>query len=360
MRILLISPFGIDDARGNSVATARLAHGFRSRGHFVTILSDVVRLSAEPDELTETMRAVTATAEAALIMHATHGASAAVFLRKAGIPYVVSFRGTDVHNLPMDTGNETALHSTLEHAARIIVFHDQMLRQLNDRYSDIDEKVIIVPNGLDLPDSTRDFRAELGIGSDAVVMMSLAGLRDIKRPLFALSAVMRLITDYPGLRFVRAGPALDPGIREALDRIAAESPWLIDLGQIPHDDVSAFLRMGDIFVSTSRAEGMPHAVNEAMMRGRALLLSDISGHRAMAEPDVEALFFDDEVSFCSAARRLIQEPDLRARLGNAARIRLENRLAAGDEISDYLRILLECRISAHTHRVGSFSIENDT
>lgn len=49
MRILIVSPFARDAARGNSVAASRLARGLTARGHAVALV-DAVASSAGPDE----------------------------------------------------------------------------------------------------------------------------------------------------------------------------------------------------------------------------------------------------------------------------------------------------------------------
>ncbi len=292
MRILIVSPFARDAARGNSVAASRLARGLTARGHAVALV-DAVAGSAGPDALARALAAA-GPADVALILHADHGAAASEILRRAGTPYVVSLRGTDANELIADPTRGPVILAALAGAARIAVFHEAMRGHLGAHAPGLLARARVVSNGLDVPASQVDYRAALRLPAGAFVFLSLAGLREVKRPLFPVEALAALAAEHPDLRFVRAGPAIEVNVARAMRHAAHASRWVVDAGEIPHDTVDSFLRMGDVFVSASRSEGMPHAVREAMLCGKALLLSDIPGHRAMAEPGREALFFDDD------------------------------------------------------------------
>jgi glycosyltransferase involved in cell wall biosynthesis len=264
-------------------------------------------------------------------------------LQDRGTPYAVSLRGTDANEMLADPRHGPAVRAALAGAERIAVFHSAMRQQLVEQEPGVAGRVRVVSNGLSLPASNVDYRARLGLPPEAFVFVSLAGLREVKRPLFPVEHLAPLAWEFPRLRFVRAGPALETPVADALCALVAAHAWVHDAREIPHDTVDSFLRMGDVFVSASRSEGMPHAVREAMLTGRALLLSDIPGHRALAAPEQEALFFDNAAAFQAAARRLLSDAGLRRRLGAAARARVEAELAAHDEIGEYLTLLTECR-----------------
>jgi glycosyltransferase involved in cell wall biosynthesis len=238
-----------------------------------------------------------------------------------------------------DPQHGPVIRDTLTHAVAITVFHDAMRQQLIHHLPDLAPRVHCVPNGFDLLEApTNDSRLRYGIPADACVWVSLAGLREVKRPDFPILQLAQLVGDYPHLRFLRAGPELEPETAARVRALADRYSWVQDCGIIAHDAVGSLLHAGNVFVSASRSEGMPHAVREAMGCGLALLLSDIPGHRAMAEPEQEALFFDSAASFQTAARRLIESLDLRRRLGEAARQRVTAECAAQDEIGAYLAL----------------------
>src|SRR5208283_5374218 len=60
---------------------------------------------------------------------------------------------------------------------------------------------------------------------------------------------------------------------------------------------------------------------EAMSLQKAVLASDVGGHRELVEHDNTGLLFrpEDVADFCSQAQRLISEPQLRQQLGERGR-----------------------------------------
>lgn len=71
---------------------------------------------------------------------------------------------------------------------------------------------------------------------------------------------------------------------------------IIFLGQV--DNISAFLKFSDFFISASYHEGMPNAVLEAMACGTPVFLSDIPSHReifSMSSLDIGGIFENDNL-----------------------------------------------------------------
>jgi glycosyltransferase involved in cell wall biosynthesis len=118
-------------------------------------------------------------------------------------------------------------------------------------------------------------------------------------------------------RFVWVGPA-DPDKPDALDN---EIPGLDRIGG--RRDMPAVYNGFDIFVLPSYREGFSRSGMEAAATGLPLVLSDIRGCREVGRNGEEALLVPpgDAHALTQAVRRLIDDPDLRARLGAAARAR---------------------------------------
>jgi hypothetical protein len=92
LRVLLLDPYGDDSPRGNSVAAARIAAGLRAAG------CEVRRIAAMHATLTASLRQIAAWRPD--VVHAMHafraGHLAGEIARRARIPFVLGFRGTDV------------------------------------------------------------------------------------------------------------------------------------------------------------------------------------------------------------------------------------------------------------------------
>ena len=93
----------------------------------------------------------------------------------------------------------------------------------------------------------------------------------------------------------------------------------------PVADAHAIWRRADICVLPARhGGGMPRALLEAAACARPLLVTDVPGARDFVRNGVEGLVVpaDNPAALADALRHLTREPDLRERMGEAARLRL--------------------------------------
>jgi glycosyltransferase involved in cell wall biosynthesis len=99
-----------------------------------------------------------------------------------------------------------------------------------------------------------------------------------------------------------------------------------------------------VFPSLS-AEPFGLALHEAMSRGRAVIGTTPGGHAEMIVDSQTGLLVPhgDVAALAAAMQRLIEDPALRERLGQAARQRAE--LLAGEHSVDRLEALYEAAIS---------------
>lgn len=93
------------------------------------------------------------------------------------------------------------------------------------------------------------------------------------------------------------------------------------LGRIPHQEVPAWLNRFEIYVAVSRAESFGVAVVEASACGLPVVVSNISGLAEVVSAERTGLLVppEDPESLAEALLRLVQQPDLRASLGDAGR-----------------------------------------
>ena len=82
-----------------------------------------------------------------------------------------------------------------------------------------------------------------------------------------------------------------------------------------------------VFVLTSRFEGMPNTVLEAMMSSKPIVVTDVDGSRDLIIDGETGLVvpIEDVDALSTTVLRLLGEPTLAARLGTAARRAIEQR-----------------------------------
>ena len=140
----------------------------------------------------------------------------------------------------------------------------------------------VVQNGADL-DRVERATGPLTRTEDASVfrLVSVGRLENVKDPLTLLAAFRRLEDTRSRLTFVGTG-CLEAELGRTIEAWSLQERAELT-GLIPRDEVFARCAQADLFVSSSRGEGLPVAVIEAMATGCPVVLSDIPPHRELAD-----------------------------------------------------------------------------
>ncbi|HLG66653.1 MAG TPA: glycosyltransferase family 4 protein [Acidimicrobiales bacterium] len=103
------------------------------------------------------------------------------------------------------------------------------------------------------------------------------------------------------------------------------------------EDSSSFLRSVDIFVLPSRAEGLPLSVIEAMLAGLPVVATDVGSVRELVRDGSTGIVVpaDDVIALSEALRTLVEDSELRARYGAAARSRALAHFGAQSMLTAY-------------------------
>lgn len=133
---------------------------------------------------------------------------------------------------------------------------------------------------------------------------------------------------------------------------ASDMGGVVELtGRIPRERVYKHLLDSDLFITTSRGEGLPVAVLEAMACRLPVVLSDIPPHREIAEgvdfiPLIEC---DDVDGFAREIERFRSMPaPVRAEIGAKCRMHVEERFDLAKMHAGYAEIYGE--VVAHLNR----------
>jgi glycosyltransferase involved in cell wall biosynthesis len=224
----------------------------------------------------------------------------------------------------------------LEGATAVTAFHDSVAAAVAQMAPELAGRIVIVPQSVDVPDpSPPDRPAPSARGP---VMLFPAGIRPVKRTLFPLAPLDSVAARYPGFELRYVGPILDATEGGALLRALRGRHWARRLGEVPHAAMGALLRAADVVINCSLSEGgMANSVLEALACGRAVLASDIAGNRSVIEDGVTGLLFKDARDFTANTIRLLGDPALRERLGEAGRARVL-RFGLQQEIERYVKL----------------------
>jgi len=116
-----------------------------------------------------------------------------------------------------------------------------------------------------------------------VVLLAIGRLHAVKDHAFLINACARLRdrgTDVFCL-IAGEGPERD-SLEHQIATLGLEGRITL-LGHVPHEELDAHYALADIVVLTSRSEGIPLVLMEAMMRGKVVLAPDITGIPELVE-----------------------------------------------------------------------------
>jgi glycosyltransferase involved in cell wall biosynthesis len=173
--------------------------------------------------------------------------------------------------------------------------------------------VAMVPNAVSPAPPPAD-RAEFGVEPETPLVIAVGRLVEQKNHALAIQA----IAEVPDAILAIAGQGV---LRHELERLAEET-GVADrvrfLGLRP--DARALMGAADAVVMPSHWEGLPLSALEALASGTPLVATDVRGLRELVADDENALLVpEDPHALAAALRRVLDDPELAARLALAGK-----------------------------------------
>jgi glycosyltransferase involved in cell wall biosynthesis len=162
-------------------------------------------------------------------------------------------------------------------------------------------------------------RAELGVPSDATLVVSIGNLKPQKNPGDFFTAARTVSETHPEARFIfLGGGELSPA-----DLQLAGHPSLKGKLLLPgwRRDSAEILAAADIFALTSLWEGLPRSLVEALASGLPAVCYDTDGVRDILADGVNGFLIErgDAAGLSEKLALLFKDPGLRRRLAENAR-----------------------------------------
>ena len=220
-------------------------------------------------------------------------------------------------------------------ADRLVAGTEAEVDDLVRRYGADPATVVTVPPGVDLdhfrpePGGAGAARAQLGIASNAVVLLFVGRIQPLKAPDVLLRAAARLLADDPGLRrrlvVVIAGGPSGTGLAqpEGLQRLAVE----LGIAEVvrfeppaSRDRLADLYRAASVVVVPSYNESFGLVAIEAQACGTPVVAAAVGGLRTSVCDGASGLLVagHDPADYAAAIRRLLDEPGLYRRLAAGA------------------------------------------
>jgi glycosyltransferase involved in cell wall biosynthesis len=203
------------------------------------------------------------------------------------------------------------------------------------------EKLVVIPNGIDVDRfvGAKPIGAgRLGVHSSRRLLLFAGRLDPQKWPDWLLERMPDIFQRLPGHDLVIAG---EGPMKDSLRRLAAR----LNVAERVHfvgwqSDVPRLLAASDMVLLTSRWEGMPNILLEAMAAARPIVTTDVHGARELLGSAVQLQITPqaDSAAFVDAVVRIGSDSALAARLGGQNRERAASDFSMNQMIAAYIKL----------------------
>jgi glycosyltransferase involved in cell wall biosynthesis len=212
----------------------------------------------------------------------------------------------------------------------------------------VEPKLTVIENGIDVgrhqprPEWRQEVRAELGFPENARVIGTVSRLADYKNVGLLLRSGLPHLNDMTRLLVIGDGPE-----RSALESLAAQHPqgqFVAFLGE--RTDVARLLNGIDLFALSSKTEGHPIAVIEAMATGLPVLATRVGGIPDMIEDGTTGFLTEvHEAAFGSRLAEALAQFRSWPTMGSAAREAAGRRFSSDAMAERYQAVYEQARLS---------------
>lgn len=219
------------------------------------------------------------------------------------------------------------------------------------------EKFVTVDSGMEVepflnsPNLREESRCQLGYKPHDVVIGKVARVFHLKGHEYVVRAAGQVVERHPQARFLFVGDGLlTERIRDQVLRARLDSYFQFT-GLVPPDRIPSLLAAMDIVVHASLREGLARVLPQALIAGKPVVSYDIDGAREVVLPgETGYLLPAGSVDpMANAIGELIEQPELRERLGQEGRRRFTDRFRH-DRMTLRLRELYEELLAAKGSR----------
>ena len=199
-------------------------------------------------------------------------------------------------------------------------------------------KITLIRNGVDtdtyVPVEATDLRTELGLASEDLLIGAVGNIRSPKAYDVLLQSARRVLDAVPRALFVIAGEGDTAALLDQARRLGvAERVRFLGFRK----STAALYSNFDVFVSSSRSEGLSLAFLEAMAAGRPIVATRSGGPQEALVPGESGILVptEDPQSLATALIEVLSDSGLRARLGSAARAHVVANFSLAATVREY-------------------------
>jgi len=271
-----------------------------------------------------------------LLGSAVYGALVGLITR---IPVISVFHGpTDLRNVGRLAGMKRWL---LRHGCSNVVAVSSSTHEALRQFGLPAAAITLIQNGVDteayVPGTANDVRSELGLATNDLLILAVGNIRTPKAYDVLMKAAALVCERVPNAHFAVVGEGDEQKLAPLL-----ELQQSLQLGSRFHflgfrKSTATLFQNADVFVSSSRTEGLSLSFLESMATGRAIVATRSGGAQEALTDEQSGLLVptEDPAALAAALVKALESPELRARLGAAARERVMRDFSLRSSIAKY-------------------------
>lgn len=232
-----------------------------------------------------------------------------VAARLLGLPFSMTLHGSDL------LLRATYLDTKLEHCAFCRTISEYNRQYVLQHYPEVEpEKVLVLRLGVEAAEQAALPAACPKTKDDPLSLLAVGRLHPVKDHAFLLRACANLVALDVAFHCYIAGEGPEHSRLESMIRSLGLEGCVTLLGHVPPARRNSLYAMADVVVLTSRSEGIPVMLMEAMVRGNIVLAPAITGIPELVIRGKTGFLYepgsmDDFVAHLLLIRSLMQEPE---------------------------------------------------
>lgn len=196
-----------------------------------------------------------------------------------------------------------------------------------------------------IPDVREQAGTAPGAGSKDILRFLLLGSIEPRKGQDILLEALALLPDWVAKvsEFRLVGRVMDPEFGAKVEAAARGRANVSIEAETDHRHALDAIRRCDVLVCSSRDEALPVTILEALSLGKAILTARVGGIGEVLTDAADALLVkaEDPKALASAIQRLVDNPDLARRLGQAGRATFEEKFTQDRFGSDFADLVAE-------------------
>eukprot|EP01079_Euglenida_sp_SAG-EU17-18_P010447 gene10447-1895_t len=294
---------------------------------------------------------------AMVCLHAFHCGSLLLRLESTILPPVVLvFGGTDINEMIKAAPRLAIINAMVQLSARVICFSACLKERASLLWPAARAKWVVIPQGVFCPSvdpptasnsSGSTFLMAMGLPQDAKFFLLPAGLRLVKDPLFLAGVVADLHREDPSVFMVIMGEALDQDVAAQVKAASSSSATsdncngLLYRGALCQGDLHQVMALPQCVavVNTSKSEGQPQTILEAMQCGKVVMVRNVEGNTAVVQHSITGLVFTTPGVWFYQAKFLLDGTNDQSVLIGASRDYIANTHSLCEEAKRYQCVL---------------------